>query len=165
VRVLSRDWTGEVGAGRLTFTRGLVVAFVDPTGIKQVPWTAMRQLLTTNRKIDLLATVQYAMGITLNVYQYVGAASEQTTALDTFLGEGDWRTWPRDATDAAFTVRVINRWIEKLAGLEFLGSRQVTIEANGSPLYRLALFSRHRKADEFWRKISTIDETGQQELL
>jgi three-Cys-motif partner protein len=163
--VISRDWTEEVRAGRLTFARGLVVAFVDPTGIKQLPWTALHKLLASNRKIDILATLQYAMGITLNAYQYLEAASEQTTALDTFLGEDEWRHWPRDRTDAAFTSRVINRWIEKLTELEFQGSRQITVEANGSPLYRLALFSRHAKADEFWRKISTIDESGQQDLL
>jgi three-Cys-motif partner protein len=163
--VIPRDWTQEVGVGRLTFAKGLVVAFVDPTGIKQVPWEAMKQLLTNNPKIDILATLQYAMGITLNVYQYLDSGSEQTTALDTFLGERDWRGWPREVTDAAFTIRVINRWVEKLGALGFQGSRQITVEANGSPLYRLALFSRHPKADEFWRKIITIDESGQRELL
>jgi three-Cys-motif partner protein len=163
--VIPRDWTAEVRAGHLTFDRGLVVAFVDPTGIKQVPWSAMQRLLTSNRKIDMLTTVQYAMGITLNVYQYVEAPSEQTTALDTFLGEPDWRAWPCDRTDAAFTARVINRWIEKLTDLGFQGSRQITVEANSNPLYRLALFSRHPKADEFWQKISSVDETGQQDLL
>jgi len=28
-----------------------------------------------------------------------------------------------------------------------------------------SLFSRHPKADEFWRKIATVDESGQRELL
>lgn len=163
--VVRGDWTQEVAAGRLTFPRGLVVAFVDPTGIKQVPWQAMRQFLMNNPKIDTLATLQYAMGITLNVYQYVDSGSEQTTALDSFLGERDWRNWPREGTDAAFTARVINRWVEKLDALGFQGSRQITVKADGTPLYRLALFSRHRKADEFWRKITTIDERGQRELL
>jgi hypothetical protein len=155
----------EVAEGRLTFPKGLVVAFVDPTGIKQAPWQAMKQLLMNNSKIDILATLQYAMGITLNVYQYLDSGSEQTTALDSFLGERDWRSWLREATDAAFTTRVINRWVEKLGALGFHGSRQITVDANGSPLYRLALFSRHPKADEFWRKIITIDESGQRQLL
>jgi three-Cys-motif partner protein len=163
--VVRRDWTKEVAEGRLTFPKGLVVAFVDPTGIKQAPWQAMKQLLMNNSKIDILATLQYAMGITLNVYQYLDSGSEQTTALDSFLGERDWRSWPREATDAAFTTRVINRWVEKLGALGFQGSRQITVDANGSPLYRLALFSRHPKADEFWRKIITIDESGQRQLL
>lgn len=163
--VIRRDWTQEVARGGLSFPNALVVAFVDPTGIKQVPWQAMKQLLTTNSKIDMLATLQYAMGITLNVYQYLDSASEQTTALDTFLGERDWRNWPRERTDAAFTTRVIDRWVEKLGALGFKGSRQITVKAGRTPLYRLALFSRHPKADEFWRKIITIDESGQRQLL
>lgn len=163
--IISGDWTQAAIAGRLKFEGALVVAFVDPTGIKQVPWKAMEGLLRDNRKIDLLATLQYAMGITLNVYQYVESGPEQITALDVFLGERDWRTWPRERTDADFAARVLNRWIEKLAALGFQGSQQITVEANGTPLYRLALFSRHPKADEFWRKIITVDESGQRELL
>ena len=163
--VISGDWTRIAAEGRLKFDRALVVAFVDPTGIAQVPWTAMERLLRDNRKIDLLATLQYAMGITLNVYQYIEAGLEQTTALDIFLGERDWRSWPRERTDADFATLVLNRWVEKLGALGFQGSPQKTVEANGTPLYRLALFSRHPKADEFWRKIITVDESGQRELL
>ncbi len=162
--VISGDWTQIAAEGRLSFPRGLVVAFVDPTGISQVPWTAMELLLRDTPKIDLLATLQYAMGITLNVYQYVESGPEQITALDVFLGERDWRTWRRERTDAEFTARVLTRWIEKLGSLGFQGSQQITVEANGNPLYRLALFSRHPKADEFWRKITTIDEHGQTEM-
>ena len=64
-----------------------------------------------------------------------------------------------------FTARVLNRWIEKFGALGFQGSRQITVEANRTPLYRLALFSRHPKADEFWQKIITVSESGQRELL
>lgn len=163
--VISGDWTQAAAEGRLKFERGLVVAFVDPTGIAQIPWKAMERLLRDNPKIDLLATLQYAMGITLNVYQYIEAGPEQTTALDVFLGERDWRNWPRERTDADFAALVLNRWVEKLGALGFQGSRQITVEANRTPLYRLALFSRHPKADEFWRKIITVSESGQRELL
>ena len=163
--VIRRDWTQVAAEGRLKFPRALVVAFVDPTGISQVPWIAMERLLRDNPKIDLLATLQYAMGITLNVYQYIEAGPNQTTALDIFLGERDWRSWPRERTDADFATLVLNRWVEKLGALGFQGSRQITVEANNTPLYRLALFSRHPKADEFWRKIITVDESGQRELL
>ena len=163
--VIRGDWTQAAAEGRLRFARGLVVAFVDPTGISQVPWTAMERLLRDSPKIDLLATLQYAMGITLNVYQYIEFGPNQTTALDVFLGEGDWRSWPHERTDADFTARVLNRWVEKLGALGFQGSRQITVEANRTPLYRLALFSRHPKAGEFWQKIITVDESGQRELL
>ena len=82
--VIRKDWTQEVATGGLTFAKGLVVAFVDPTGIKQLPWHATKRLLTNNSKIDILATLQYAMGITLNMYQYVDSGSEQTTAFRFF---------------------------------------------------------------------------------
>jgi hypothetical protein len=68
--VICEDWAKVAAAGRLRFD-GLVVAFVDPTGISQVPWMAMERFLRDNPKIDLLTTLQYAMGITLNAYQPV----------------------------------------------------------------------------------------------
>lgn len=161
--VICDDWAKVAAAGRLRFD-GLVVAFVDPTGISQVPWSAMERLLRDNPKIDLLTTLQYAMGITLNAYQYIESQPGQTTALDVFLGESDWRQWERARTDSDFTERVLTRFLAKLTALGFQGSRQITVEAHGTPLYRLALFSRHPKADEFWRKITTVDESGQREF-
>jgi three-Cys-motif partner protein len=162
-KVICADWAEEARAGRLQFS-GLVVAFLDPTGIAQAPWQATECLLRANSKIDLLTTLQYAMGITLNLYQYIESKPEQITALDKFLGESDWRQWERPPTDSAFTERVLSRYTEKFSQLGFQGSRQITVEANGKPLYRLALFSRHPKADEFWRKIIGVDENGQREF-
>lgn len=161
--VICDDWADLAVSGRLCFD-GLVVAFVDPTGISQMPWHAMRCLLQINSKIDLLVTLQYAMGITLNVYQYLESAPTQETALDKFLGESDWRGWDRPTNDSAFTERVLSRYLEKLASLGFVVSRQITVPSKGPPLYRLALFSRHPKADEFWRKIIAVDENGQREF-
>jgi len=163
--VISEDWTKVVTTGQLDF-EGLVVAFVDPTGIAQAPWTAVERLLRGNRSIDLLTTLQYSMGITLNLYQYVDAEPEKTTALDVFLGERDWRNWQRGRSDSEFTGHVLNRYLEKFGDLGFQSSRQITVGARDSAFrYRLALLSRHPKADEFWQKIITVDESGQRELL
>jgi hypothetical protein len=125
----------------------------------------MERLLRDNPKIDLLATLAIRNGHHAERLSIHRVRPEQITALDVFLGEHDWRSWPRDRTDADFTARVLNRWIEKLGALGFQGSRQITVEANRTPLYRLALFSRHPKADEFWQKIITVSESGQRELL
>lgn len=163
--VIRDDWTKVAASGRLDFG-GLVVAFVDPTGILQAPWSAMQRLLTGNRSIDLLTTLQYSMGITLNLYQYIDAEPEKTTALDVFLGEPDWRTWKRERSDSEFTERVLSRYLEKFASLGFQSSRQITVGAREFAFrYRLALLSRHPKTDEFWQKIITVDESGQRELL
>ncbi|MDQ3625061.1 MAG: hypothetical protein M3463_21710, partial [Verrucomicrobiota bacterium] len=96
--------------------------------------------------------------------QYAEAQPEKTTALDVFLGERDWRTWKRERSDSEFTERVLTRYLEKLASLDFRTSRQITV-GEFAFRYRLALLSRHRKADEFWQKIITVDESGQRELL
>jgi len=163
--VICDDWTKVVANGRLDFD-GLVVAFVDPTGIAQAPWTAVERLLRGNRSIDLLTTLQYSMGITLNLYQYIEAEPNKTTALDLFLGERDWRTWKRERSDSEFTERVLTRYLEKCGSLGFQSSRQITVGARDFAFrYRLALLSRHPKADEFWQKIITVDESGQRELL
>ena len=161
--VIQGDWTALVSKGELDFDNALVVAFVDPTGIQHVPWDALQRLLKGNRTIDLLMTIQYAMGITLNANNYIESQAEET-ALDRFLGERQWRDWQwKDASD--LKDQVLARFFQKMEALQFKTSLQKTIEAGGRPLYRLALFSRHPKADEFWQKIITVDETGQKELL
>jgi three-Cys-motif partner protein len=161
--VLQADWTTLVTQGKLDFDDALMVAFVDPTGIQQVPWDALQRLLKGNRTIDLLMTIQYAMGITLNANNYIESQAEET-ALDRFLGERQWREWRwKDSSD--LKNQVLARFFQKMESLQFKSSRQMTVEADGRPLYRMGLFSRHPKADEFWQKITTVDEAGQKELL
>jgi three-Cys-motif partner protein len=58
VKIISKNWIDVVESGRLNFQEGtLVVAFVDPTGISQMPLSAMKRL-ADSPKIDLLATIQ-----------------------------------------------------------------------------------------------------------
>jgi three-Cys-motif partner protein len=68
-RLVCGDWTKIANSGQLRFDdKTLVVAFVDPTGISQVPMDAMLRL-AKNPHIDLLVTIQHSLGITLNVPQ------------------------------------------------------------------------------------------------
>jgi three-Cys-motif partner protein len=65
VKLVQGDWTEIANSGKLRFDdKILVVAFVDPTGISQVPMDATLQL-TKNRRIDSLVTIQHSLGITL----------------------------------------------------------------------------------------------------
>ncbi len=92
VKIIPERWVGVVESGRLKFdTYTLVVAFVDPTGISQVPIAAMRKL-AANPKIDLLVTIQHRLGIVWNTPQYWKSKSGQT-ALDEFLGDQSWHNW------------------------------------------------------------------------
>src|SRR5262249_36889154 len=52
VQIVRGDWTELARSGKLKFSDDtLVVAFVDPTGISQIPMDAMLQL-TKNKRID-----------------------------------------------------------------------------------------------------------------
>jgi len=163
IKVIPENWISVASSGRLKFDAStLVVAFVDPTGISQVPLAAMK-ILARNPRIDLLVTIQYRLGIVWNVPQYLKAKSNQT-AIDNFLGDPSWRKWENlDAGE--FGRRAVEYFCEKFQNEEnFIGTRHVSIPEN-NPLYRFTLFSRHPLGESFWLKILKTDEKGQRELL
>lgn len=161
VKVVPENWVEVLESRRLRFSDGtLVVAFVDPTGISQVPMKAMLQL-TQNPRIDLLVTIQHSLGITWNVPQYIKSENDQT-ALDAFLASRDWRKWKwKDASE--FARMAIDAFSQRIKQEGFIGTKHVSVP-EAQPLYRFTLFSRHPLAEKFWNEILRIDETGQREL-
>lgn len=162
VRIVQSNWADVVARADLQFGDStLVVAFVDPTGISQIPMKAMLEL-SKNPRIDLLLTIQHSLGITWNVPQYVRSVTEET-ALDAFLGSGDWRkwSWKEPAELARLAIDAFSRRIQSEG---FIGTRHVSVPEERH-LYRFTLFSRHRLAEKFWNEILKTDETGQRELL
>jgi three-Cys-motif partner protein len=119
--VICADWQQLADRGEFEFPNAIVLAFVDPTGISQVPWKSVDHLLTGNKAIDLLFTIQYAMGITLNAGKY-SLAKHQKTALDRFLDEGTWRNNFDARIPSTFREQVLNRFSEKMSQLGFSGS-------------------------------------------
>ena len=161
VEVVPKNWVEVLQRGRLRFSdETLVVAFIDPTGISQVPMKAMLQL-AKNRRIDLLVTIQHSLGITWNVPQYIRSTSGQT-ALDAFLESREWRQW-KWKEESEFARMAIDAFSHRIQEEGFIGTRHISIPSN-QPLYRFTLFSRHRLAEKFWNEILSIDETGQREL-
>jgi three-Cys-motif partner protein len=161
VRVIDRNWIGVVEAGQLKFDAStLVVAFVDPTGVSQIPLAAMRNLAVSPR-IDILVTIQHRLGIVWNTPQYRKAKNGQT-ALDEFLEDQIWHNWDdKDASE--FGRLAVDHFCNKFQKEGFIGTRHVSVpEAN--PLYRFTLFSRHRRGEDFWLKILKTDEKGQREF-
>ncbi len=160
-KVIAESWLEVAKSGRLLFDdKTLVVAFIDPTGISQVPLWAMLGL-TKNPRIDLLVTIQHSLGITWNVPQYLRSTSDQT-ALDAFLGTGDWRKWKWNEP-SQFTLMAIDCFSDRIKQEGFIGTRHLSVP-EGQPLYRFTLFSRHELAEKFWNEILKIDEKGQREL-
>ena len=161
--IISEDWIEVVQSGRLSFDSStLVVAFVDPTGISQVPLSAMKAL-AKNPKIDLLVTIQYRLGIVWNAPHYRKAKAGQTV-LDDFLGDQIWRQW-RDKESGEFGRMAVEYFCDKFQKEEhFIGTRHVSIPES-NPLYRFTLFSRHPRGEDFCLKILKTDEKGQRQLL
>jgi three-Cys-motif partner protein len=161
-QVKCENWNKMAESGLLKFDPStLVVAFVDPTGISQVPMSAMRAL-ANNPKIDLLVTIQYRLGIVWNSTLYRRSKSEQT-ALDNFLGDQSWRKWNSD-DPSEFGRRAVDYFCDKFQKEGFINTRHVSVP-EGNPLYRFTLFSRHPRGEDFWLKILKTDEKGQRELL
>ena len=163
VEIISQNWIKCAEAGKLKFDdHTLVVAFVDPTGISQVPMSAMK-ILACNSRIDMLVTIQYRLGIVWNAPQYLKARGDQT-ALDGFLAEPDWRQWETKEA-GEFGRLAVERFCDKFQQEEnFIGTRHVSIPEK-NPLYRFTLFSRHPLAENFWLKILKTDDKGQRSLF
>jgi len=160
VKIHNENWVKLAESGKFSFgSSTLVVAFVDPTGISQVPLSAMRHL-AQNAHIDLLVTIQYRLGIVWNAPQYQRA--ENDTVLDAFLDSRDWRKW--DAQDpTVFGRKAIEQFSLTISNLGFIGTRHISVPEQ-QPLYRFTLFSRHSLAEKFWTEVLKIDEKGQREL-
>jgi three-Cys-motif partner protein len=139
----------------------LVVAFVDPTGVSQIPIAAMRKL-ALNPKIDLLVTIQHRLEIVWNTPQYRKAKGGQT-ALDNFLGDQSWHAWD-DKHPSEFGRLAVEHFCKNLQREGFINTRHVSVPEN-NPLYRFTLFSRHPRGEDFWLKVLKTDEKGQRELL
>jgi three-Cys-motif partner protein len=155
------NWISLLEGPNLKFDPNtLVVAFVDPTGISQVPLSAMRAL-ATNPRIDLLVTIQFRLGIVWNAPQY-RRSKHGKTALDAFLGDRSWRDWEHKEP-AEFGRLAVERFCERLGREGFRSTRHVSVPEN-NPLYRFTLFSRHQRGEEFWLKVLKSDEKGQREL-
>jgi len=160
IHLFNESWSERAAKGALQFdARTLVVAFIDPTGIAALPMKAM-QALMANPHIDLLLAIQYALGIVLNAQQY--SRSEGDTALDRFLGSGEWRQWPRKSP-TELALLAIDAFSAKIERAGFRGARHVSVPES-RPLYRFAYFSRHDLGTNLWSKILKYDEKGQSDL-
>lgn len=142
----------------------LSLAFIDPTGL-QILFPTI-QSLVHDRKVDLLMTIQFGMGIRMNLPLYTNAES---TALSGFMGNDSWR----DDVEAGGTTsdvarRILLRYLGELRNLGYgtVQDREIQIRSdqNNLLLYFMVLASRHPRGEEFWRKVTKIQPSGQRLL-
>lgn len=142
----------------------LTLAFIDPTGL-QIQFGTIERLVH-NRKVDLLMTIQFGMGIRMNLPLYV---KTEGTALSGFVGNTGWRDDVAAGGSASqIARRILNRYMQRLRNLGYgtVQDREIDIRSNQSNLllYFMVLASRHPLGAEFWRKATQIGPSGQRRL-
>lgn len=141
----------------------LGLAFIDPTGL-QIQFRTVQRLVQ-GRKIDLLMTLQFGMGIKRNLNQYIRAERATLTA---FLGNADWREDAGAGGSASQVVRrITNRYMRQLRDLGYHTFRDREIEIRNDQnvfLYFMAFASRHPLGGRFWREAIRIEWTGQRQM-
>jgi three-Cys-motif partner protein len=138
----------------------LTLGFVDPTGL-QIHFNTIRRLVH-QRKIDLLMTLQFGMGVKMNLPQYL--KTKEGGALSSFLGNSDWR---QDAKESGTVFqlgrRILERYLSQLRGLGYLEVRDIEIIRNNKNmvLYFMVMASRHPLGEHLWREVTKIKPSGQ----
>ena len=133
----------------------LIACFVDPYGLANLRFATLRKL-SEGRRIDFLTLVPSHMDATRNEARLT---RKSDPVLDEFLGGRDWRDrWSavsRGPAPPSFGAFVVEEFARSMAGLRFLRfepADAVMVDANGHPLYHLALFSKSERGADFWKK-------------
>jgi three-Cys-motif partner protein len=141
----------------------LTLAFIDPTGL-QIKFRTVQRMVQS-RKVDLLMTLQFGMGIKRNLQQYLRA---ERAALTSFVGNAAWREDAKAGGSASQVVRrITNRYMRQLRemGYDTVRDREIEIRNDQNVfLYFMAFASRHPLGGKFWREAVKIEWTGQRQI-
>lgn len=138
---------------------GLSLAFIDPTDI-DIPFD-MLAALSRDRQVDLLLNIQFGMDLKRNFQLYLKQGGDSKLAR--FLGggwEGEKVDEPRDA------LELFKRRLNEKLGYKTVEFKDVGVRNSGrnTLMYFLVFASKHPRGLDFWKKITTKDETGQMEM-
>lgn len=134
--------------------RVLSLCFADPFDIG-LKFETIRSLAT--RRIDFLVLLALGMDANRNYEHYV---KHDAVKIDEFLGSKSWREqWSTAQWDAIKFVRFLaDEFSKSMAKLNYIPPpiytmKEVKTYERNLSLYRLALFSRHERAYDFWSQV------------
>lgn len=136
----------------------LTFCFVDPFSMKNLHFQTIEELCEQPRRaIDFLVLIPTGYDATRNEWLY---ESEKSDVVDRFLGDATWRQgWDparaRGTDFARFVTDSFGAAMERLGYIYsgFGETQVIRLPVKNVPLYRLALFSRHRLGAKFWREV------------
>lgn len=165
VDIIQGDCNDEIENIKLPAS-GLGLAFIDPTGVSPLAFETIRKL-AHNRKIDLIINFPEGMGILMNLHQYT---QNERNALNRFMGSARWqddyRRTPRSFNEIC--TEIAKEYLANLKSLGYLavdGDRIPVRTDRNSLLYYLLFASKHRRGNDFWRKIKLVDPHGQRHFF
>jgi three-Cys-motif partner protein len=140
----------------------LALCFLDPTNW-QIRFSSIERL-ASGRRADLIVAFQSGM--------MKRAAHAKPPEITAFFGDdpGNPAWWNRyqSAKGAGGRTRaLLDHYCDRLRTLgycDFNYEISVELDNDGIPLYQMLFASKHAKGEEFWRKISTRQHTGQMRL-
>jgi three-Cys-motif partner protein len=134
--------------------RVLSFCFVDPFNLKDLAFDTIDRLST--RFVDFLVLIATDMDGARNVSKYELA---QNKVVERFLGVPQWRPeWQIAKTNReSFSSYLMRRFSDQMEVRGYIRApieetKLVRSTEKNLPLYRLALFSRHKRAKSFWEQ-------------
>lgn len=135
--------------------RVLTFCFVDPFSLGNLHFQTISSLAA--RYMDFLVLIPSGYDATRNESTLV---QPDNPVIDRFLGSSQWRLrWEvAKAEGKTFERFVTDAFGESMKGLDYLyeeieSPQLVRLTGKRTPLYRLALFSRHPLGAKFWREV------------
>ena len=134
--------------------RVLSFCFVDPFNLKDLAFDTIDRL--SAKFVDFMVLIATDMDAARNVATYILPENE---VVERFLGVADWRSeWLAARSDGqSFSSYLMNRFSRQMEARRYIRVRVdetklVRSTEKNLPLYRLALFARHRVAKRLWEQ-------------
>ena len=128
--------------------------FLDPFHMQNLDFSTIDVL--SKRFVDFLVLIPSSMDANRNEHNYVHPRNK---TLEKFIGSLDWRSrWDKEKAFGKsfehFVVEEFGRSMHKLGYIDPGLKEAILIRSDEKnlPLYRLALYSRHKLGPKFWRE-------------
>jgi three-Cys-motif partner protein len=128
--------------------------FLDPFHMQNLHFSTIVRL--SQRFMDFLILIPSSMDANRNEQHYV---LDRNKTVDNFIGNSDWRThWQKAKTTGKsfehFVVEEFGHSMETLGYIDPGLTEAILIKSDEKhlPLYRLALYSKHKLGPKFWKE-------------
>jgi three-Cys-motif partner protein len=134
--------------------------FLDPFQMQNLHFSTIEAL--SQRFMDFLVLIPSSMDANRNEQNYT---QPRNRTLEQFVGNADWRSrWGKEKTTGKsfenFVVEEFGRSMHKLGYIDPGVKEALLIRSDEKnlPLYRLALYSKHKLGPKFWKEIKKYSD-------